>query len=67
METVVINEIRYTLAPAQLAPFGKILVSDVPGAFALNLQSRQERPPLTPQPMTAALIFRRQLKSDRDR
>jgi hypothetical protein len=64
METVVINEIRYTLLRRNWHPFGKILVSDVPGAFALNLQSRQERPP---QPMTAALIFRRQLKSDRDR
>jgi hypothetical protein len=33
-----INEVRDTFAPAQLAPFGKILMSDIPEAFALNPQ-----------------------------
>jgi hypothetical protein len=46
METAMINEVRDTFAPAQLHPFGKILVSDVPEAFALNLTIWKERPPL---------------------
>jgi hypothetical protein len=36
-----INEVRDTFAPANWHPFGKILVSDVPEAFALNAQFRK--------------------------
>jgi hypothetical protein len=36
MGTAMINEVWDTFAPAQLAPFGKILVSDALEAFALN-------------------------------
>ena len=46
METAMINEVRDTSARRNWHPFGKILASDVPGAFALNPQFRQERPPL---------------------
>jgi len=35
METAMINEVRDTFARRNWHPFGKILVSDVPEAFAL--------------------------------
>jgi hypothetical protein len=38
--------IFYGLPDRNWHPFGKILASDVPGAFALNPQSKPERPPL---------------------
>jgi hypothetical protein len=38
--------IFYGLPDHNWHPFGKILASDVPGAFALNSQSKPERPPL---------------------
>jgi hypothetical protein len=38
METAMINEVRDTFARRNWHPFGKILVSDVPEAFALNPQ-----------------------------
>jgi hypothetical protein len=38
METAMINEVRDTFAPRNWHPFGKILASDVPEAFALNPQ-----------------------------
>ncbi len=41
METAMINEVCDTFARRNWHPFGKILVSDVPGAFALNPQFRK--------------------------
>src|SRR4028118_2285084 len=61
METAMINEVRNTFAPVQLAT---ALLNFGVGrfrSFCVKSTIWEERPPLMPQPMTTALIFRRQL------